>query len=311
MYKRFYGLHTNPFNLNPDPRFLYESRIVEEALACLKYGIESRKGFVMLTGEVGTGKTTLLNKLLRFLRAKGISTAYVFNPRLTVMEFLQYTMADFGLAVDSNGKAVMLQRLNQFLLERYAAGRTAVLIVDEAQNLSADALEEIRMLTNLETSTEKLLQIVLCGQPELEEKMKDPALRQLRQRVAIRARTQPLSLEETGKYIQVRLTIAGCSSEPIFSPEAITAIYTYSRGIPRVINLLCEHCLITGFADQSRLIPASLVHPVAREFELDVIAPVASRPGESLSMIDALNDLADIRETPSHVKETLHSREGK
>ena len=199
MYKRFYGLQTNPFNLNPDPRFLYESRWVEEALACLKYGIESRKGFVMLTGEVGTGKTTLLNKLLRFLRAKGLSTAYVFNPRLKVMEFLQYMMADFGLPTDSNGKAAYLQRLNQFLLERYSAGKTAVLIVDEAQNLSTDVLEEIRMLTNLETSTEKLLQIILCGQPELESKMKDPSLRQLRQRIAIRARTHVLNLEEAGK----------------------------------------------------------------------------------------------------------------
>ena len=291
MYKRFYGLQANPFNLNPDPRFLYESRWVEEALACLKYGIESRKGFVMLTGEVGTGKTTLLNKLLRFLRAKGLSTAYVFNPRLKVMEFLQYMMADFGLPVDSNGKAAYLQRLNHFLLERYSAGKTAVLIVDEAQNLSVDVLEEIRMLTNLETSTEKLLQIILCGQPELEAKMKDPNLRQLRQRVAIRARTHALSLEETGKYIQVRLAIAGASAEPIFSQEAIETVYEYSRGIPRVINLMCEHALITGFADQIRPIPARVLRQVAKEFELDVIPPIRDA-GENLSMMETLNSYA-------------------
>lgn len=288
MYKRFYGLQTNPFNLNPDPRFLYESRWVEEALACLKYGIESRKGFVMLTGEVGTGKTTLLNKLLRFLRAKGLSTAFVFNPRLKVMEFLQYMMADFGLPADSNGKAAYLQRLNQFLLERYSAGKTAVLIVDEAQNLSVDVLEEIRMLTNLETSTEKLLQIILCGQPELEAKMKDPSLRQLRQRIAIRARTHALTLEETGKYIQVRLGISGASADPIFSAEAVEAIFEFSRGIPRVINLLCEHALITGFADQLRPIPARVLRQVAKEFELDIIPPVKD-VGENLSLVEALN----------------------
>lgn len=288
MYKRFYGLQANPFNLNPDPRFLYESRWVEEALACLKYGIESRKGFVMLTGEVGTGKTTLLNKLLRFLRAKGLSTAYVFNPRLKVMEFLQYMMADFGLPVDSNGKAAYLQRLNQFLLERYSAGKTAVLIVDEAQNLSTDVLEEIRMLTNLETSTEKLLQIILCGQPELESKMKDPSLRQLRQRIAIRARTHALNLEETGKYIQVRLAIAGASADPVFSQEAVETIFEFSRGIPRVINLMCEHALITGFADQIRPIPARVLRQVAKEFELDVVPPIKDA-GENMSLVEALN----------------------
>ncbi len=288
MYKRFYGLQTNPFNLNPDPRFLYESRWVEEALACLKYGIESRKGFVMLTGEVGTGKTTLLNKLLRFLRAKGLSTAYVFNPRLKVMEFLQYMMADFGLPADSNGKAAYLQRLNQFLLERYSAGKTAVLIVDEAQNLSKDVLEEIRMLTNLETSTEKLLQIILCGQPELEAMMKDPSLRQLRQRIAIRARTHPLTLEETGKYVNVRLAIAGASADPIFSTESVESIFEYSRGIPRVINLLCEHALITGFADQLRPIPARVLKQVAKEFELDIIPPIKD-VGENMSLMEALN----------------------
>jgi general secretion pathway protein A len=294
MYKRFYGLQANPFNLNPDPRFLYESRWVEEALACLKYGIESRKGFVMLTGEVGTGKTTLLNKLLRFLRAKGLSTAYVFNPRLNVMEFLQYMMADFGLPVDSNGKAAYLQRLNQFLLERYSAGKTAVLIVDEAQNLSLDVLEEIRMLTNLETSTEKLLQIILCGQPELETKMKDPKIRQLRQRIAIRARTHALSLEETGKYVQVRLAIAGASAEPIFSSDAIESIYEYSRGIPRVINLLCEHALIAGFADQLRPIPPRLLEQVAKEFELDTIPPVTDA-GQNMSLVESMDGYAAMR----------------
>jgi type II secretory pathway predicted ATPase ExeA len=204
------------------------------------------------------------------------------------MEFLQYMMADFGLPADSNGKAAYLQRLNQFLLERYSAGKTAVLIVDEAQNLSVDVLEEIRMLTNLETSTEKLLQIILCGQPELEAKMKDPGLRQLRQRIAIRARTHAFTLEETGKYIQVRLGIAGGSADPIFSAEAVETIFEYSRGIPRVINLLCEHALITGFADQLRPIPARVLRQVAKEFELDIIPPVKD-VGENLSLVEALN----------------------
>jgi type II secretory pathway predicted ATPase ExeA len=197
MYKTFFGLKENPFNVNPDPRYLFLTQQIQEALACLTYGIETRKGFILLTGEVGTGKTTLLNKLLDWLHQQRISTAFVFNPRLSVTQFFDFMMADFGIPCDTRIKSQMLLTLNHWLLERYQAGERAVLIVDEAQNLSPEMLEEIRLLTNLETSTEKLLQIVLCGQPELQQKLVQPELRQLRQRITLRARTRPLTLEET------------------------------------------------------------------------------------------------------------------
>jgi len=268
MYKDFFGLRANPFNVNPDPRYLFLTRHTEEALACLTYGIQSRKGFVLLTGEVGTGKTTLINKLLEWLRLQQVATAFIFNSRLNTTQFLDYMMADFGIPCDSKAKSQVLLRLYNWLLDRYRAGETAVLIVDEAQNLTEEVLEEIRMLTNLETFTEKLLQIVLVGQPELEQKLKLPQLRQLRQRLTLRARTHPLALDETKSYVQQRLRIAGCNGQQIFEPETLIAIHRYSNGIPRVINLLCEHCLVSAFVDQQKSIGPAVVDTVAREFDL-------------------------------------------
>ena len=275
MYQRFFGLRESPFNVNPDPRYLYLTRHIQEALAGLTYGIQNRKGFILLTGEVGTGKTTLLNRLLDWLRGQKVATAYIFNSRLEVNHLFDFMMADFEIPYDSREKSHVLLRLNQWLLDRYRAGETAVLIIDEAQNLSPEVLEEIRLLTNLETSTEKLLQIVLTGQPELEEKLKIPQLRQLRQRITLRCRTAPLSLEETFGYIAERLRIAGANGEPIFSKEAIQTVHLYSRGIPRVVNLLCEHAMINAYVDSLRPVPAHLVEEVAREFQLDEIAPIA------------------------------------
>lgn len=238
MYKSFFGLKANPFNVNPDPRFLFVTQHTREALACLAYGVQNRKGFMLLTGEVGTGKTTLLNKLLEWLRTQRVSSAFLFNPRLEVMEFFEFMFADFGIPYRSKDKGQCLLNLNQWLLERYRAREAAVLIVDEAQNLSADMLEEIRLLTNLETSTEKLLQIVLSGQPELEQKLKLPELRQLRQRITLRSRTHALTLDETSAYIDQRLKIAGADGTAIFTHEATEIVFKYSKGIPRVINLL-------------------------------------------------------------------------
>lgn len=276
MYQRFFGLRESPFNVNPDPRYLYLTRHIQEALAGLTYGIQNRKGFILLTGEVGTGKTTLLNRLLDWLRGQKVATAFIFNSRLEVNHLFDFMMADFEIPYDSREKSHVLLRLNQWLLERYRAGETAVLIVDEAQNLSSEVLEEIRLLTNLETSTEKLLQIVLTGQPELEEKLKVPQLRQLRQRITLRCRTAPLSLEETFGYIAERLRIAGANGEPIFSKEAIQTVHLYSRGIPRVVNLLCEHAMINAYVDSVRPVAAHLVEEVARDFQLDEVAPIAS-----------------------------------
>src|SRR5579862_7364650 len=232
MYQRFFNLRESPFNVNPDPRYLFMTRQIQEALAGLTYGIQNRKGFILLTGEVGTGKTTLVNRLLDWLRGQRVATAYIFNSQLQVNHLFDFIMADFEIPYESREKSQVLLRLNQWLLERYRAGETAVLIVDEAQNLSSELLEEIRLLTNLETSTEKLLQIVLAGQPELEEKLTDPQLRQLRQRITLWAKTRPLTLLETHGYIKERLRIAGSSGDEIFSPAAIEIVHRHARGIP-------------------------------------------------------------------------------
>jgi general secretion pathway protein A len=302
MYKKFFGLRENPFNVNPDPRFLFSTRHTEEAFAVLTYGIQSRKGFITLTGEVGTGKTTLLNKLLDWLHEQSVATAFVFNSRLNVTQFLDFMMADFGIPCDTTMKSQVLIRLNQWLLERYRAGETAVLIVDEAQNLTDEVLEEIRMLTNLETFTEKLMQIVLVGQPELETKLKQPQLRQLRQRLTLRAKTHPLTVEETRAYVQQRLRIAGLDGRQIFDADALTAIHKYSNGIPRVVNLLCEHCLVSAFVDQKPTIMVDVVDAVARDFDLSdntvtaamtVAAPPPSN-GEKFDLVEALRTLATL-----------------
>ena len=296
MYENFFGLRESAFNVNPDPRYFFLTPVMREALAGLAYGVQKRKGIVLLTGEVGTGKTTLLNQLLDWLRQNQAATAFVFNTRLSVDDLFNYILTDFGISCGSRAKSDMLIRLNNWLLERYAAGvgEPAVLIVDEAQNLSPELLEEIRLLTNLETSSEKLLQIILSGQPELELKLRAPMLRQLRQRITLRYKTSQLSPAETRSYIEERLRIAGADGEPIFTPEAIESVHHYARGVPRVINVLCDHALINAFADQQKTVSAPLIDEVAREFELDLIAPIAPpvRPGvpegESASLIQTL-----------------------
>jgi general secretion pathway protein A len=302
MYKEFFGLRANPFNVNPDPRYLFLTRHTEEALACLTYGIQSRKGFVLLTGEVGTGKTTLINKLLEWLRLQQVATAFMFNSRMNIPQFLDYMMTDFGIPCDSRAKSQVLLRLYNWLLDRYRAGETAVLIIDEAQNLSDEVLEEIRMMTNLETFTEKLMQIVLVGQPELEQRLKQPHLRQLRQRLTLRAKTHPLSLEETKAYITQRLRIAGSNGQQIFDPEAVLAIHRYAQGIPRVVNLLCEHCLVSAFVDQQKLVTATVVDTVARDFDLsdNTTSQLTGTPpppvngAEKFDLVEALKTLASL-----------------
>ncbi|HKF25601.1 MAG TPA: AAA family ATPase [Candidatus Acidoferrum sp.] len=276
MYKSFFGLKENPFNVNPDPRYLFLTKQIEEALSGLMYGIQTRKGFITLTGEVGTGKTTLVNRLLDWLHLKRTKTAFLFNSRMNTNQLFDFIMAEFDIPCDNKSKSQQLMKLNHWLLERYRAGETAVLIVDEAQNLTFPVLEEIRLLTNLETSTEKLLQIVLSGQPELEERLKLPQLRQLRQRITLRCRTLPMSSEQTREYVQERLRIAGADpQQEIFSPKAIDSIHYFSMGIPRVINLLCEHGLINSFVDQQKIVEAKVIEDVAREFQLDEVEPLA------------------------------------
>lgn len=295
MYKNFFRLKENPFNVNPDPRYLLQTQHTQEALACLTYGIQCRRGFILLTGEVGTGKTTLLNRLLGWLRRQRVATSFVFNPRLDTPQFFDYMLADFGLNFETQQKSQWLLRLNKWLLDRYLVGGTAVLIVDEAQSLSAEVLEEIRLLTNLETSTDKLLQIVLSGQPELEAKLDRPELRQLRQRITLRCKTQPLTLEETHQYVTRRLLIAGANGRPIFTPEAIEAVHIYAQGIPRVVNLLCEHSLISAFADQKTPIPVETIQEVAHEYKFDVVEPqpvLAS--DENMRLMEAFQTIASL-----------------
>jgi general secretion pathway protein A len=275
MYKSFFGLKENPFNVNPDPRFLFLTQQIEEALAGLMYGIQTKKGFITLTGEVGTGKTTLINRLLDWLHQRQTRTAFLFNSRMNTNQLFDFILAEFDIPCESRTKSQQLMKLNQWLLESYRHGETAVLIVDEAQNLSYPVLEEIRLLTNLETSTEKLLQIVLSGQPELEEKLKLPQVRQLRQRIMLRCKTAPLTTEQTFDYINERLRIAGASGQPIFGKEAVETIHLYSLGIPRVVNLLCEHALVNSYADQKRVVTGKVIEDVAREFQLDEVEPVA------------------------------------
>ena len=288
MYKSYFGLRENPFNVNPDPRYLYLTKQIEEALTGLMYGIQTRKGFITLTGEVGTGKTTLVNRLLDWLRQRRTRTAFLFNSRMNTSHLFDFILAEFEIICESRTKSQQLMKLNQWLLERYRAGETAVLIVDEAQNLSYPVLEEIRMLTNLETSTEKLLQIVLSGQPELEEKLKLPQLRQLKQRITLRCKTAPLTKEQTHAYIAERLRIAGTTGEQIFSPESMDTVHMYSLGIPRVVNLLCEHALINTYVEQERVVTPKIVEDIAREFQLDEIEPIPP-PGSSRIDNDVYN----------------------
>ena len=268
MYRKFFNLQTSPFGTSPDPRFLYMMPQTREALAGLEYGISERKGFTVLTGEVGTGKTTLLRCALGSLGQRRVHTSFVFNPLLDPLDFLEFVLTDFGLTPNSRTKSGMLLQLNRWLIERFRMQETCVVVVDEAQNLSWELLEEIRLLTNLETSSEKLLQIVLSGQPELEEKLRHPSVRQLRQRVSLWCRTQALTDSQTHAYVAERLRIAGATWQ-LFSLEALDLVHRYSRGIPRIINLLCEHSLIVGYVEQVQQITPKIVEGVAMELELE------------------------------------------
>ena len=282
MYKSFFGLHENPFNINPDPRFLHRTPRIQEALDQLTFGVQNRKGLLLLTGEVGTGKTTLINHLLDWLRQQKTPTAFIFNSHLKVNHLFDFILNDFGISTDLRAVSNMLLELNQWLIHRFRAGSTPVLIVDEAQGLSLELLEEIRLLLNLETASEKLLQIVLVGQPELEEKLKRPEMRQLRQRIALRCNTSPLTLAESRGYIVERLRIAGATREPIFESDAVEALHYYSRGIPRVMNLLCEHALINAYVEGLNPVPSPMVEEAARDFLMEEFRPLSACSGMTM-----------------------------
>src|SRR5215471_2479609 len=246
MYLNFYGLREKPFGVTPDPRFLHLAAGHREALAHLIYGVRERRGFVVLTGEVGTGKTTLLQALVRRLSDQ-VAFAFVFNSSLPFEDILEFMLEDFGIVQAGTSRAQRLIALNGFLLDRRRNDQDATLIIDEAQNLSADTLEQIRLLSNFETPTDKLLQIVLAGQPELDETLKLPQLRQFRQRVALEYHIPPLTQDQTRDYIATRLRLAGSRDFGPFTDAAVEQISDYAQGIPRVVNMLCDHCLVIGY----------------------------------------------------------------
>lgn len=272
MYKRFYNLQRNPFEITPDPSFLFTTRRHNEALATLYYGVRRHKGFVVLTGEVGTGKTLLIRSLLQILKLSNVHYAYVFNSRLGSMEFLQYVAGDFSLPIAGKSKSELLLELSSFVISRFKKGLTTVLVVDEAHHLAEDVLEEIRLLTNLETAEEKLLQILLVGQPELDEKLDLVNLRQLKQRIALRSQLYALELEETEGYIRRRMQVAGnTNSDDLFPFETVLEIHRQSGGIPRLINTLCENALIYGYARQAAKLTPQMIEEIASDFRLNIV----------------------------------------
>jgi general secretion pathway protein A len=306
MYKAFYNLQRNPFEISPDPSFLFPTRRHNEALAALYYGVRRHKGFVVMTGEVGTGKTLLVRCLLQLLNRNDVSYAYVFNSILSPVEFLQYIAADFGLRASGKNKSELLWELHNYLITRYQKKLTTVLVVDEAHHVSAEVLEEIRLLTNLETAQEKLLQILLVGQPELDEKLDSVALRQLKQRIVLRSRLEPLDLEETRGYLHRRLELAGMAPQPnpLFPIETVAAIHRHSRGIPRLINTICENALIAGFAKQAKTIAPGIIEEVASDLRLNVVHPVVQaehlpkdEKNKALAAVKALLQLQEYLQT--------------
>lgn len=259
-YLDFYGLEEKPFDLTPNPKYLYLNDQYRRAYEHLLYGIRSREGFIVITGEIGTGKTTLLRAALHSLRDDDCETAFIFNPSVSADELLEAILEDFGLPVDAEmSKKEKVDALNEFLLEQLRKGSHAVLLIDEAQNLSPSVLEEIRLLTNLETETQKLLQVVLVGQPELRDILEYPDLVQLKQRVAIRYHLEPLSRSQVRQYVRHRLTVAGANGGLDFSRPAFWKIYGYSQGVPRLINKVCDKALLAGYAEGKRKIDSGLV----------------------------------------------------
>jgi general secretion pathway protein A len=270
MYNAFFGFKENPFNLSPDPAFLYRSPQHEEALANLIYGVHSRKGFIVLSGEVGTGKTTMLECLRDYLEAQFIEFAFVFNSRINVEQFFEMIAYDLDLRCTTKSKTDVLFALNQLLIQQAQEGRTTVLIVDEAHNLDWEVLEEIRLLGNLENPRlGKLLQIILAGQPELDRKLDAPNLRQLKQRIVLRCNLQPFRAQETIEYINSRLAKAGLPDQAVFNDEIMRELHLRSQGIPRVINSLCDNLLLTAFAVETKVATLEMLDEVCADMRLE------------------------------------------
>jgi general secretion pathway protein A len=268
VYNSYFGFLESPFSVTPDPRFFYTNPTYLEVDASLRYGIEAKKGFIVVTGEVGTGKTTLLRKLLRSFETT-VRSVFIFNTHLSFPELLQVALHDLGLASKDFSKVRMLEDLNGYLIKQIQQGHTVAMLIDEAQDLSVEALEDLRLLSNLETDQQKLLQIVLMGQPELDAKLDQPALRQLKHRVAIHSRLAPLKHEEVNSYIDFRLRMAGYEGTALFHREAIQQIAFYSKGIPRLVNIICDNALVIAYAESRKIVSIDIIKQVARDLRID------------------------------------------
>ena len=278
MYCEFYGLIRRPFEMTPDPSFLYLGEAHREGLAMLQYAVESRKGFVLLTGEVGTGKTTLLHSLLSQLDAR-TNSAFVFNPRLKPIDFFKVVFDEFEIETECRTKGEYLMALNRFLIDKLEHDEPVLLIVDEAQNLSAEMLEEIRLLSNLETPSSKLLQIMLVGQPELKAMLAQPDLRQLRQRIVLRHHLRPFNAQECASYVDERLRLAGYTDKALFDRGALREIHERTGGIPRLVNIVCDGALLLGFSREMAQIDRRAIQEVAGDLELGSEARSADGQG--------------------------------
>ena len=287
MYEAFYGLSEAPFELTANPKFLLLTSRHREALSNVRYGMTGRKGLTLLLGDAGTGKTTVVRSALDGWQSTGVLVAYVNNPLLSRAEFLEYLADGFGLSsAAGSSKSRFLSELTEKVLQRHSEGLVTGLLVDEAQALSNDLLEEIRLLANIDTPTEKVFPVVLVGQPELAERLNQPNLRQIKQRISLRCALGPLDARETAGYITGRIQIAGGSSMHLFTREALRAIYEGSRGIPRLINVICDNVLLAGFAANRKPITHDLVQEICRDFDLlpdaAASAPVQAAPTTAL-----------------------------
>jgi len=269
VYLEFYGLKLSPFDITPNPRFLFHSTKHREAFNHLHYGIRERKGFVQLTGEVGAGKTTLCRALLEKLDGN-FSTALILNPVMSGDELMKAIATEFGLNAKGLDRLETMAVINDFLLKQALAGKESVLIVDEAQNLTEELLEQVRLISNLETDDRKLLQIVLMGQPELRDRLNSPRLKQLRQRITARYHLNALTRTEVGQYIQHRLALAGSRGTPAFTGPAIWRVFNYSRGVPRLVNAVCDKAMLAGFVERSYRINYRMVGRAIRDLEGDI-----------------------------------------
>jgi general secretion pathway protein A len=300
MYNSYFGFRESPFSVTPDPRFFYANTVYREAFVTLRYGIDAKKGFIAITGEVGTGKTTLLRKLLQTLEDT-VHSVFVFNTYLSFPELLELTLHDLGLSANGQSKPAMIQQLNDYLIEQLKLGHTVAILIDEAQNLTDEVLENLRLLSNLETDQEKLIQIVLMGQPELQAKLARPHLRQLKQRIALQCRLHPLKETEVEPYIDSRLQAIGYQGPALFHPEAIERIAFYSQGIPRLMNIICDNALLSAYAVSQRFVSAEMIEEVAHDLDLRTnpcatkaaLVPIALAPEgeEEAAVIPVLNEI--------------------